>query len=267
MLFDLHNHCQYSCDSHMNLEAALAAVRQLGIGIAVTEHWDYDYPTNPTAFTFDLADYARSFAPLQAAEPERFLFGLEIGMQPHIALEDDRVAASCPFDVVLGAVHCVGRRDLYEPSCYWGRSRQSIIDEFLREAAECVANHQGFDSLAHIDYMCRYWPYQGAEGQLRYEDSPRLFDQLLKLLVAKGKPMEINTRRLDDPAACQALLSIYKRYREVGGRYCTLGSDAHYKEHIGRRLSAGLELAKAAGLIPVYFRQRRQLLLEEGPGR
>ena len=262
MLFDIHNHCQYSCDSRMKLEEALATARSLGLGIAVTEHWDYDYPTNPTAFIFDLKDYARRFAALRAREEHPLLFGLEIGMQPHIAAENDAVAASQPFDVVLGAMHCIGRRDLYEPSCYEGRTRQEIIAEFLEEAAECVAKHKNFDSFAHVDYMCRYWPYKGEEAQLYYEDEPDLFDMLLKTLIANDKPMEINTRRLDDEEARRALLGIYKRYRELGGRYCTLGSDAHYKEHIGRRLDIALAMAKEAGLTPVYFKKRKMQVME-----
>lgn len=65
--------------------------------------------------------------------------------------------------------------------------------------------------------------------------APELFDKLFLLLIEQNKPIEINTRRLDDAAAVAGLLPLYKRYRELGGKYCTLGSDAHYKEHVGRR--------------------------------
>ena len=50
MLFDTHMHCDYSCDSHMQFADAIAAAKQANIGMIVTEHWDYDYPTNPDAF-------------------------------------------------------------------------------------------------------------------------------------------------------------------------------------------------------------------------
>lgn len=69
--------------------------------------------------------------------------------------------------------------------------------------------------------------------------------------------MEINTRRLNDPLAVQALLKLYKRYALLGGKYTVLGSDAHYQEHVGRWLTEALALADAAGLEPVYFKERK----------
>ena len=53
MIFDTHMHCDYSCDSHMKIAEAVAAAKRQNIGIVITEHWDDDYPTNPSAFMFD----------------------------------------------------------------------------------------------------------------------------------------------------------------------------------------------------------------------
>ena len=75
--------------------------------------------------------------------------------------------------------------------------------------------------------------------------------------------MEINTRRLDEAQACEALLAIYQRYKQLGGRYCTIGSDAHYSEHVGRRLDKALMLAQQSGLQPVYFKERKMYLMGE----
>ena len=47
MIYDTHMHCDYSCDSEMKFADAIGAAAEQGIGITVTEHWDYDYPTNP----------------------------------------------------------------------------------------------------------------------------------------------------------------------------------------------------------------------------
>ena len=40
-------------------------------------------------------------------------------------------------------------------------------------------------------------------------------------------------------------------------RFAVIGSDAHYKEHVGRRMREALSLADEAGLEPVYFRERK----------
>lgn len=259
MLFDTHMHCDYSCDSHMTFAAAIAAAQKQNIGMIVTEHWDYDYPTNGYAFTFDLDEY---FAKLQPLTSPKVLIGLEIGMQTHIAAEDDKIAAAYDFDFVLGSIHCMGRRDLYEETCYEGRTREEIIQEFFHDMLICLEQHENYDALAHIDYICRYWPYKGEEANLRLEDAPEDFDRLFKLLISRNKPMEINTRRLDDPAAVKALTAIYSRYRELGGRYCTLGSDAHYEDHVGRGLEQALRLAQTVGLQPVYFKKRKMQIIE-----
>lgn len=259
MLFDTHMHCAYSCDSHMDIADAIGTAASQDLGIIVTEHWDYDYPTNPDAFTFDIDEYFKIMRPLRS---DNMLIGIEIGMQAHTATADDAIAAAHDFDYVLASIHCAGRKDLYERRFYEGRPRAEAVDGFLRDTLACIENHQDFDAFAHIDYICRYWPYDGAERELHLDDNPLLWDKILQLLADRRKPMEINTRRLDDEAACAALLPIYRRYRALGGRFCTLGSDAHYAEHVGRRLYKAMAMAKEADLIPVYFRQREMLPME-----
>lgn len=98
MIFDTHMHCDYSCDSEMKFADAIGVAAEQGIGITVTEHWDYDYPTNPEAFIFDIDEY---FARLQPLSSDKVLIGIEIGMQTHTAVEDKKVAQAHQFDYVL----------------------------------------------------------------------------------------------------------------------------------------------------------------------
>lgn len=256
MIFDTHMHCDYSCDSHMKFADAVKAAAERGIGMIVTEHWDYAYPTNTDAFTFDIDEYFRRFMPLHS---DKVLIGIEIGMQTNTAASDNKVAAGHSFDYVLGSIHCIGGRDLYEPACYQGRTRSEIVEEFLHDTLICLEQHTNYDAFAHIDYICRYWPYKGEERELRLQDAPAMFDRVLKTLAEQNKPIEINTRRLDDAAAAAALLPVYRRYRELGGRCCTIGSDAHYQEHVGRRLKEALQMAAEADLKPVYFKERKMI--------
>ena len=230
MLFDTHMHCDYSCDSHMQFADAIAAAEAETIGMIVTEHWDYDYPTNPDAFTFDIDEY---FTCLQPLCNDKVLIGIEIGMQTHTAAEDKKVAQGYDFDFV-----------------------------FLQDSITCLEQDRDFDAFAHIDYICRYWPYKGEERELRLADAPNLFDKLFQLLIEKNIPIEINTRRLDDAAAVAGLIPLYKRYQQLGGRYCTIGSDAHYAEHVGRRLAEALQIAKDCQLTPVYFKKRKMQIME-----
>lgn len=259
MLFDTHMHCEFSCDSEMTLVEAMASAKKQGIGMIVTEHWDYDYPTNPEEFLFDLDAYFKNFEPYHSVDVLR---GIEIGMQRHTTAKDELVAVGRDFDYVLGSIHCMGKKDIYEPDCYTGRERADVIQEFLDDTIYCLENHNNYDAFAHIDYICRYWPYTGVESHLSLQDSPAKFDRLFRLLIQGNKPIEINTRRLGNAEALAALIPLYRRYQELGGKYCTIGSDAHRQEHIGRDLHKALEIAKIVALKPVYFRERKMQLME-----
>ena len=103
-------------------------------------------------------------------------------------------------------------------------------------------------------------PY--ADPNLHYKDHPELWDQVFQLLVQEDKALEINTRRLGDDSTIPPLLELYRRFRELGGKYATLGSDAHYKEHVGRDFAKGKAIADAAGLTLVYFKERKRMLCE-----
>lgn len=252
MIFDTHMHCDYSCDSHMKIAEAVAAAKQQNIGIVITEHWDDDYPTNPSAFMFDVDEYFERFGPYRS---DKVLLGIEIGMQKQTTAADEALAGKYPFDYVLASMHCINGRDLYEERCYEGLAKVEAVREFLIDTLANLEWHNNFDAFAHIDYMCRYMPY--ADKELILGEAPELFDQVFKLLIAKEKPLEINTRRLDDAGAMAALLAVYRRYAQLGGKYAVIGSDAHYKEHVGRRMREALSLADEAGLEPVYFRERK----------
>ena len=254
-MFDTHNHCEFSCDAKMTLPEAIIAAEKLGLGLILTEHWDYEYPTNPTMFLFDRDAYFTKNGPLRRDD---VLLGIEIGLQPHLWQQDDKVAEDYPFDFVIGSLHMMNRKDLYEPAAYAGLSKEEAMRCYLRDSIRVLETHNNFDSLGHIDYICRYWPYEDKEFHM--EENQADWDRLFSLLIEKNKPLEINTRRLDNPRSVQALLPLYKRYRALGGRYCTLGSDAHFTEHIGRRLDVAALLAKEADLVPVYFKERKMVL-------
>lgn len=252
MIFDTHMHCQYSIDSKMKIDDALDAAAKQNLGIIITEHWDEDYPTNPEAFVFDINDYFAKFGPYRSP---KLLLGIEIGMQESTAANDNLLGEKYPFDFILGSMHCVNGKDLYEAKTYDGKTKQQAVEEFLQATLANLKLHHNFDSFAHIDYMCRYIPY--ANQELIYKEAADLYDAVFKMLISMDKAVEINTRRLDSEEAVKTLLVLYKRYRKLGGRYATLGSDAHYKEHVGRRIDIAREIAEAAGLTPVYFEKRK----------
>jgi len=255
MLFDCHNHCERSCDSKMKLKDALHRAEELKIGICITEHWDYDYPTNAYAFHFDLSDYKLS---LDKVRNDHILMGIEIGMQPHVAELNRILACSLDFDYVLCSIHCMQGKDLYEPTCYEGLTKKQAVQHYLKDMYICLKNHAEIDSLGHIDYITRYWPYK---EQLDLDDAKDLWDQVFQILVQREIPMEINTRQIDNDTVLNSMRKIYGRYKKMGGKYVTLGSDAHYDYNVGRRIKEAYVFAKEIGLQPIYYKKRQKIIM------
>ena len=257
MLFDTHMHADYSCDAHMTITDAMAAAQKLAIGMILTEHWDRFYPTNPDKFLFDIDDY---FAKNTKYRSEKVLLGIEVCMQPAAAPEDNKMIAAHPFDEVIGSMHCVLGKDIYEPTAYEGMDKDTRVRTYLEDTIRCLQLYPDFDTLGHIDYICRYMPYE--DKNLYYKEHADLWDKVFSMLAEENKAIEINTRRLSDKSVISPLLVLYKRFKELGGKYMTLGSDAHYTEHVGRDLDVAADIARESGLKIVHFKQRKMIIDE-----
>ena len=82
-------------------------------------------------------------------------------------------------------------------------------------------------------------------------------------LVEKDLVIEINTSSLrkghTQTMPGKDLLEIYKAN---GGKYVTIGSDAHLVEDIGADYMTAKELLKKVGLQEVIYRKRRRQIIE-----
>jgi len=225
-------------------------LRRKGLGIAFTEHCDF-----PTAdFMVDMPRYEREYRPLRS---DSVLLGLEFSLNPeHYALNEQ--TATGDWDFILGAIHAVDGLDLYYKGQY--EEASELTRRYLTYACEMVEACGFFDSFAHIDYICRYAPE--VHKWLRLEQFPQEFDALLSALAQRGRAMEINTNRLGAEENRAALFPIYKRFAELGGRYVTIGSDAHAAAALGRHFDAALRIVCEAGLQPVYFKERKMYKCE-----
>lgn len=251
-MFDTHLHSCFSTDSAMKIQEAIAAARSVGNKIIFTEHMDLDYPGEPGAFEFNVNDYFKEYNGFRNA---KVLLGIEIGMQPSAHRRNAQIAQNNPFDYVIGSIHIVDNVDIYRKEYYALRTKQETYQRYLEVMRDCVKAYDDFDSLGHIDYISRYAAYD--EPEIWIEDYPELIDEILELIIQKEKVIEINTRRLDNPNSVEALTKIYKRYKELGGKYVTIGSDAHRASEIGRRILMAWEFAETLGLQPVYFKERQ----------
>lgn len=255
MLFDSHIHTEFSADSEMKAAEALAAARKQGVGLVFTEHLDADYTSKEgKIFSFDPDAYWQTYAHLRG---ENLCLGVEIGMRESTRDLSADFSQQVPFDLIIVSQHMVDDLDIYYPDYYEGKDKQTAYHRYFEQMAENLKTHSFGNTLGHIDYICRYAPYKDPE--IYYREFADEIDNVLQTAIDHEVVMEINTRRLGAKEALENLLPIYKRYQEMGGRFVTLGSDAHSADAVGAHLLLAYDFAESLKLTPVTFRKRQMV--------
>lgn len=234
MLWDTHMHSCHSGDSDAAMEDMVTAAINKGLdGICFTDHLDYDYPMEPDLFLLNTESYEKETQKLQTKYAGRLeiRWGIELGLQPHLAGKNNAVTAVCPFDFVIGSSHVVHGMDPYYAQYYEGRTQDMAYTEYFESILENLQTDVDFDVYGHLDYVVRYGPDRNRNYS--YKKFSGVIDEILRKLIDKGKGIELNTAGykagLDHPNPSEEILS---RYRELGGEIITIGADAHTPEHI-----------------------------------
>jgi len=265
MYFDAHVHSIASPDSEMNPKDAIAILEAKGLGVVFTEHVDYvlsgerdlgatDFFANgKQEFVCDFELYPVSYKNLRS---KSVLLGLEIGLTAAYATKNKKTIEG-DYDYILGSVHSVDGTDIYFD--LQNGVDMFFISRYLTYSREMVELCGFFDTLGHIDYVVRY--DTNAQILYNYKNFAQEFDALFKALIKKGITLELNTYLFDTIKDYEKILvPVYSRFAELGGKYCTIGSDAHHTKDLGRHFDKAKNVALAAGLEIVYYKGRKCLL-------
>lgn len=260
MLWDTHMHSSYSGDSSAPQESMIQAALEKNLGgVCFTDHLDVDYPKEPDLFLLDLPNYMQSVEALKEQYRSLIpvLFGVELGLQPHLAAQHGDIISRYPFDFVIGSSHVMHGVDPYYPD-YWNtHTEEEGYLEYFKSILENINAFDNYDVYGHLDYVVRYGPNQNRNYTYRrYSD---VIDEILKLLIEKGKGIEINTGGfkygLGHPNPTEDILV---RYRELGGEIVTVGADAHAPEHVAFAFEKVPAILKNAGFSYfTVFRNRK----------
>ena len=249
MIFDCHTHTKFSADSEMLASDAIYRAKNLNLGIIFTEHFDYDVP-GEYDFTFDPKKYFNEYKNLRG---EKIRLGVEVGLRKSAREINKNFIDSADFDLVIGSIHLVDNFDIYYPEFFEGKDKNTAYKKYFAAMIEETAV-EDFDVLGHIDYICRSAPYENPA--LDYENFKSEIDEVLKIIVEREKILELNTRRLDKQSVLKELLPIYRQYKNLGGKFITIGSDAHKVENVGKNFQVALNFAEELNLTPVTFSRR-----------
>ena len=241
-MFDFHLHSSLSHDSTADAAEMIAAAERLGLReICFTDHYDLttDRPHIP-AHIFTMEEYAKTYDHLSS---DRLLLrrGLEFGLTEDSQARAEALTAERHFDFIIGSVHAVYGVGPFNPLFWEGRSVKESFEAHLKHTLLCVEVNDEFDVLGHINYVCKS-PHNPTKEPLRYADYPELFDEIMKVIIAKGKGLEVNTSGVNSVGMFLPDAPYLRRYRELGGEIVTVGSDSHTAARVGQHVDAALAM-------------------------
>lgn len=255
MKADLHTHSAFSPDGISPLFEMAAAAHGMGLNyLGVSEHFDYDYafygitfegetPTDETAYF----SAARALQREYEGKGMRLLVGGEYGFCPDGGCCEKYLALSARQkpDFIINSVHSLDGYDCYFPEYFLGKSREIAYGKYLERVRESLEAPYSYDIVGHIGYVARRAPYE--KKLLTYDDFPALFDDILKIIIAKGKILEVNTSTKGLKTRFLPEAGVLSRYFELGGRRISFGSDAHDASRILEGFSETLSALKQIG--------------------
>lgn len=253
ILADCHMHTHHSGDSNAPMEAMISRALELGLKyICFTEHQDFDFVYEPgepqDLFETDMDAYLKELREMQAKYDDRLgiRFGIELGLQTHIAGQLKDYASAYDFDFIIGSSHLCNHKDPYLKNFFVDRDEQEAYLEYFIYIKECISSCLDFDVYGHLDYVLRYGPTKNTG--FRYPDYQEVIDSILRALIEQGKGIELNTSgyayALGAPHPCREILL---RYKELGGEILTIGSDAHDPSHIASDFNRAASLLTDCG--------------------
>ena len=232
-MFDFHMHSTVSFDGHDTPERMVQAAVDAGLKeICFTDHIDYDPLGVSTEQIFDTQVYNAAYEGLRR-DGLKIRLGMEFGLFPDNQAGFREELKRRPFDFVLGSVHCAQGLDVYFPPFWEGKTVFEAERCYLEDTLVCVQNHDDFDVLAHLTYLGKARAHP-ARRPIDYDLHREVIDEILRVLAGKGKGLEMNTSGVDRCGVFFPEREFFVRFKELGGKIVTVGSDAHTYDRVGQ---------------------------------
>ena len=263
LYLDSHIHTDNSPDGRYSAELMCEAALAKGLDILTfTDHCEIDeflsgnYDTR-TVKAYDDYDKVRQ----QFKNRFTVLSGIEIG-QPLFQKDlADRIVSERKYDYILASIHHPhGQMPDIKDIEYDKTDVYSFMEDYFAQLYD-IAKWDGCDALAHL--TC---PMRRIQGKYKinfdYSIIQDATDELLSEIIRQKKAVEINTSGLRQAVGrTMPDENILIRYKQLGGKYVTVGSDAHSPKDIGSGIRDGIEKAKKCGFeqITVYINREKKL--------
>lgn len=232
-MFDYHLHTKVSFDGRMTAQQAMEAALKMGLKeVCFTDHIDFDPLVPKNKLRYEVEEYNATYNDL-AHNDLVIRRGMEFGMLPDNTGKFREELAKRPYDFVIGSVHFVEGLDVYFDEYWKNKTIEQAEQIDLEQTLECVKVHSDFDVLGHLTYITKTRA-NPLKRPIPYEAYREIIDEIFKILVEKGKGIEVNTSGMRDANVFLPTEDYLRRFRELGGEIVTVGSDAHDAYRVGR---------------------------------
>ena len=252
-LADYHTHSRLSPDGRASMAEMARAAYQAGLHeICFTDHVEpISWGTGALRpLPYDWGTLSREFQEARAEMGDRMTLrlGIELGDAVQDFAHTEKLLEGCPdLDFVIGSIHmlssAMGDMDLYNFQPRDEEEAHAGIRDYLEQVRRLTEWDGPFSVLGHLTLPLRY--LNELRGfHLTFDGYEKEVEQILRSLIAKGRGLELNSNRGNDPLPGAPWL---KMYRELGGEIITIGSDAHVPAQVGCFIRERRELLKQCG--------------------
>ena len=261
---DLHVHTDNSFDGNHSATFFCEKAEVLDMrAIAFTDHCEVDQFREDSEYEKRIFQAFFEVSKVRSAFKGKMIVlnGVELG-QPTFDIEcSEDIINRYEYDQIIGSVHNLrGGEDFYFMENLTLSEAEELLKQYFDEII-IMLEWGNFDVLAHLTYPLRYF-YSKSNLEIDLSKFNEQIEKILKLTVEKGIALEINTAALRQPLnKLSPEIDIIKRYKEIGGKYVTVGSDAHFAEHLAADIDAAYDAALEAGFECITFFQKRTPML------
>ena len=261
---DCHNHSTLSPDGHDSPEVMAKRAFELGIKhFTLTDHienekldsWHYA----------DAMERSREVYLALKAEYEgrmNIYFGAELGQALYDLPQAEKILAQYDYDFVLGSQHrtrSYARVDKLPDS---EDVRRRYLDEYFDEVL-ALAEWGRFCSLSHLTFPLRFISGDVGGHEIDMSRYSAVIDKILQTIIKSDIALEVNSsgirKGLHVPMPSAGYIT---RYRDLGGRMITVGSDAHRVEDVGADIPECLDMLKEIGYNEIcVFSKKRPIFI------
>jgi len=182
------------------------------------------------------------------------LLGGEGDFIPGQEREVEDIAASYPFDYLIGSVHFLDGWAFDHPAevaRYADWDIGELYERYFGLVGEAIRSGL-FDVVGHVDLIKKF-------GYRPEGDWSELVVAICEEAARSDTPIELNTAGFDKPAREQYASEDFLRLCARAGLPIVLGSDAHRPGEVGRHFPRAVELARRAGFETyAWFETRRR---------